>query len=134
MSFTKSPRHIYLDTQSGRWRVTCRDGSMTYFYRAVMAAKLGRDLLTYEHVHHINGDPTDDRPENLALLGIREHGALHSPDGQAARAARWKHDWSRDYPACRDCGTTSDPHWCTGKCRRCYQRGYMRLRRQKAAA
>jgi hypothetical protein len=29
-------------------------------------------------VHHVNGDPTDDRPENLMILATRaEHTALH---------------------------------------------------------
>lgn len=31
------------------------------------------------HVHHINHDPSDNRPENLQIMTAREHQNLHVP-------------------------------------------------------
>ena len=48
-----------------------------YFSRALMEEKLKRKLLPSEHVHHINGDKTDDRIENLSIIDIHNHTSLH---------------------------------------------------------
>jgi hypothetical protein len=41
-----------------------------------MQEHLKRKLETWEHVHHINGNPTDNRIENLMVLSNSEHQKL----------------------------------------------------------
>ena len=63
---------------NGRWRIACRDGSWVYYYRAVMEAELRRPLRPDEHIHHINGDCSDDRIENLQLIDNHSHQQIHA--------------------------------------------------------
>jgi hypothetical protein len=44
--------------------------------RLVMEAVLGRQLLSHEDAHHLNGIKHDDRPENLQVMTHGEHTAL----------------------------------------------------------
>lgn len=37
-------------------------------HRHIMEEHLGRSLETHEHVYHINGDPSDNRIENLIVI------------------------------------------------------------------
>jgi hypothetical protein len=46
-------------------------------YRLVMAEKLGRPLTTDEHVHHIDGDETNNAPANLVLVSRSQHMRIH---------------------------------------------------------
>jgi len=46
-------------------------------HRLVMARSLGRWPTPQEHIHHVNGDKADNRPENLEILGADEHSREH---------------------------------------------------------
>lgn len=62
-----------------RYHVTKRNGRRISKHRLVMEQHLGRELRAGEFVHHRNEDKTDNRIENLELLGSLEHQLIHHP-------------------------------------------------------
>jgi len=64
----------------GNYRGTVRQGKTILEHRLVMSEILGRDLNTWENVHHLNGDTLDNRPENLELWIVNQPGGQRVAD------------------------------------------------------
>lgn len=64
-----------------------RKSGYVYEHRLVAEEQLGRRLTADEVVHHINHDPSDNRPENLAVMTAAEHAAVHAEDRRRAEVA-----------------------------------------------
>lgn len=94
-------------------------------HRAIMERILGRRLGTDEHVHHVNHDRADNRPENLQVMPKTEHLRLHA---DKRRGQRKIEGWSIKHECCIECGKTDRPHGSKGLCRRCNLRRFYRER------
>ena len=60
---------------SGYVLVNLGDGQRVREHRIIAEEILGRTLESREIINHINGDKTDNRPDNLAVLTKVEHGS-----------------------------------------------------------
>ncbi len=65
-----------IDPRTGYVYVT-HNGRRWLLHRLIMSQYLGRSLLRHEHVHHRNGNASDNRIDNLELLTHSQHSGEH---------------------------------------------------------
>ncbi|GHG92878.1 HNH endonuclease [Comamonas sp. JC664] len=83
----------FWDKDEQRWVFT---------HRRVAEKKIGREPVPGEEVHHINGDKTDNRRQNLVVLKDSVHDRVHQEDPDACfRCGRSGH-WAEDCYAATD--------------------------------
>lgn len=64
--------------QKNGYITICTQGKKHYKHRLLMEQHLGRKLKPNEQVHHINGDKTDNRIENLVVIERGKHQKMHA--------------------------------------------------------
>jgi hypothetical protein len=64
-------------------------------HRFIASQEIGRNLASNEHVHHINGNKTDNQIENLCLMDNEKHEHFHA-------WLRWKKEKDGMYPSIND--------------------------------
>lgn len=109
-----------------RTRLIRRDGKKVRAHRWLMEQELGRKLLPNEHVHHRDGNPLNNDPGNLEVIGGAEHMRLHKqiyPDekqcvvcGAAFRVNPRKR--SRNKTCSQDCAQSMRTAWRKASSRR----------------
>lgn len=69
----------WTDKRGYRWTYTTRNGRRVAVreHRHIMEQHLGRPLEPWELVHHINGNPSDNRLDNLRVQTWPEHTRSH---------------------------------------------------------
>jgi len=84
------------------YRIRIVDGVRRYAHIAIAERALGRALPRGAEVHHVNGDPSDNRPDNLVICPDRAYHALLHRRANALAACG-----HADWRICVYCGTYS---------------------------
>lgn len=120
-------------TKTGTGHIEVRVGPGEYLieHRIIAARAVGKPLPSTVQVHHVNGDPTDNRPENLVVC---EDAAYHKLLHRRQRALDATGD--PDKVKCIICGEWEDPediyiHGTSGRHRECHRRRELKRRREK---
>lgn len=84
----------------------CDHSGYVYQHRLIVEKKIGRFLSGKEIVHHLNGDPSDNRVDNLILLfNQKEHIRVHK--GWLKQEGHW----NKKCPRCKKFYIVSEKNW-----------------------
>ena len=106
----------YIRIYVGRDDPYARSDGSVLEHRYVVMNRLGRTLTDQERVHHVNGNKTDNQPDNLVVMQDSDHAKHHHP----TLDNRWSVRWDR----CSSCQQTDQSHASHGLCHRCFSRIY----------
>ena len=76
-------------SKNTRTRLITRQGKKVREHRWLMEQHLGRPLKQTEHIHHINGNPLDNRLENLQVISSIDHMRLHKQIYPDTKICEW---------------------------------------------
>lgn len=92
-------------------KITLPDGRKAWEHRVIAERLLGRELSPNEIVHHIDGDKSNNSPDNLKVVTRQEHARLHRDIIDRSKAvAQYDLDgvlvkiWSSALEACKSIG------------------------------
>lgn len=73
------------------YMTSCIGGKWVYQHRYIMEKHIGRKLESWEHVHHIDGDKTNNELDNLELLESSDHHKQHMDSETATKLSKLGH-------------------------------------------
>jgi hypothetical protein len=87
----KHPRWVG-ECENGQGYLTClHNGKRQMVHRVVMAQALGLDELPHHFdVHHIDDNKKNNALDNLALVTMRGHKAIHALQLRESKSLKWK--------------------------------------------
>lgn len=91
----------WVDSRDGYLRIKAA-GKTVLYHRYIMEQHLGRKLTRKEAVHHVNGDRSDNRLENLQVLPLGQHTATHHEGSKHTAEARAKMSAKRKLRVTKD--------------------------------
>lgn len=109
--------HLALRTSSYGYLFYCENGKMNYLHREVAKVAYG-DIPPGYHVHHIDGDKSNNQAVNLEILTNSEHIRKHRPRKKIVICDRCGTEFSiknKDF-------LRSEQHYCSTTCRDIGQR------------
>ena len=79
---------------SGYIEITRGENKGRPHHRVVMESHIGRKLETWEHVHHKDGNRTNNDISNLELMSASEHMSHHAKENYQSRRRNKNGTWS----------------------------------------